>query len=107
MKQRRAYRDLVLQRIRYLFRLAVKSAKAGDVEYSRKVVKHMLRLSQATRVRAPRRIKRSVCKRCLSPLLPGVTSTVRLRSQGRFSYVVVRCRLCGWIKRYPYKPRRS
>lgn len=106
MKRRAVYRDLVLQRMRYLFRIAVESVKAGDLEYSRKIVKIMLRLSQATRVRMPRRIKRSLCKRCLSPLIPSVTSTVRLRSQGKLSYVVVRCLLCGWIKRYPYKPQK-
>jgi len=100
----RRYVDLVRQRYEAVFKLAVESLKRGDGEYARRLCTYMLDMAKATRVRIPRSIKRSICRNCHTPLIPGVTGTVRLRSQSRrFSYRVVRCTVCGYIHRYPYR----
>ncbi|MCE4620136.1 MAG: ribonuclease P Rpr2/Rpp21/SNM1 subunit [Desulfurococcales archaeon] len=96
-------RDLVRQRIQILYQLAVEAAKRGDYEYASRLGGLIRELSSSTRTRIPRRIKRWMCKQCNIPLIPGVTATVRLRRQGKFSYLVIRCRHCGWIHRRPYK----
>ena len=101
------FRDLVTQRIRILHNLAVEEVRRGNIDYARRLMQLAKRISEATRVRIPRRIKKGMCKHCYVPLVPGLTCTVRLRSQGKFSYIVVKCSKCGWIKRYPYKPRRD
>jgi ribonuclease P protein subunit RPR2 len=101
------YRDLVRQRYEIVFKLAVESLRRGDKEYARKLCAYIKEMAERTRVRVPRAIKRSICKNCYIPLIPGLTSTIRLRSQSRrFAYRVVRCKECGYIHRYPYKVHR-
>ncbi len=106
-KYRRAYIDLVRQRYERVFELAVESLKKDNREYARKLATYILEMAKATRVRIPRRIKRSICKNCHTPLLPGLTARIRVRSQSRrFSYRVVTCLECRYMHRYPIpKPR--
>jgi len=100
-------RDLVLQRIKILYKIAVEEARKGNIEYSRMLTGLINRLSTRNRVKLPRNVKRGICRNCGAPLIPGVTSRVRLERDGRTSRLVVRCLICGWIHRYPYKPQRS
>jgi len=86
-----------------LYKLSVNAIKEGDVEYARRLGSLIRDLHERTRVKIPLYIKRGLCKNCNAPLIPGITARVRLRSQGNFSYIVVRCLVCGWIHRYPYK----
>ncbi len=104
-RARRRLVDLVRQRIDIAYRIAVDAARKGEWEYSSRLGSYIKRMSMATRVRMNRRVKRGLCKRCSIALIPGVTATVRTRSQGCFSYIIIRCRACGWIHRYPYKTR--
>jgi ribonuclease P protein subunit RPR2 len=100
------YRDLVRQRYEIVFKLAVESLRRGDKEYARKLCTYIKEMAERTRVRIGP-LKRLICKNCHIPLIPGVTATIRLRSQSRrFAYRVVRCMECGYIHRYPYKIRR-
>ena len=102
-RRRRAYRDLVRQRMEILYRLAVDNVRRGEVDQASRLGDAIWRLHIETRVRMPRWMKRSLCKKCHTPLIPGVSARVRLRSQGRLSYKVIKCIRCGWIHRYPYK----
>jgi len=103
-KLRRAYVDLVRERYEIVFSMAVECARRGDYERARALASYILDMVKATRVRLPRSMKRSICKNCHLPLIPGVTSTIRFRSQSRrFAYKVVKCKACGFIHRYPYK----
>jgi len=86
-----------------LYAMSVKAVKEGDIEYSRRLGRLIKELHQETRIKIPLYIKRGLCKRCNVALVPGITASIRLRSQGNFSYIVVRCLACGWIHRYPYK----
>ncbi len=101
-KLRRAYIDLVRQRYERVFKLAVESLRRNDRGYARELASYMLEMARRTRVRIPRSMKRSICKNCHIPLIPGLTARVRLRSQSRrFKYRVVTCLECGYIHRYP------
>eukprot|EP00753_Platysulcus_tardus_P000596 PLAT10571.1.p1 GENE.PLAT10571.1~~PLAT10571.1.p1 ORF type:complete len:199 (+),score=9.70 PLAT10571.1:68-598(+) len=51
-------------------------------------------------VRMQPEVKRTICKRCSALLYPGISSTVRIR-KGSESRVVVRCKRCGAVRRYP------
>ena len=106
-KLKRIYQDIVRQRQSHLFKIAQAAAKSGDLEYAARLGRYIKQLSMKTGVRMQRRIKRSLCKNCGLPLIPGVTATVRLRTQGGLSYVVITCKRCGWIHRYPYRKGRS
>ncbi|MEB3806710.1 MAG: ribonuclease P Rpr2/Rpp21/SNM1 subunit [Desulfurococcales archaeon] len=102
-RSRAILKDLVLQRIEILYGIAVQKAREGEWDYAARLGSLIKEMSTTTRVRPPRRIKRALCKRCNLPLIPGVTASLRLKSQGRFSYIVIRCARCGWIHRMPYK----
>ncbi|XP_075708911.1 ribonuclease P protein subunit p21 isoform X1 [Rhinoderma darwinii] len=49
-------------------------------------------------------IKRTICKRCSSLLLSGVTCTVRLRKRRGQRLTLVRCLSCGHTKRFLNNP---
>ncbi len=102
-KAQKIYRDLVLQRIRHVYSLALEEARKGNIDYSAELGQYIKKLSRESGIRLPREIKRGICKRCGVPLIPGITARVRLQTQGAFSYIVITCVRCGWIHRYPYK----
>ncbi|MCE4617515.1 MAG: ribonuclease P [Desulfurococcales archaeon] len=94
------------ERIEKLYSLAVEETHSGNYKYAQQLMELAKRISMKTRTRIPRKIKRWVCKNCLVPLIPGRTARIRIRRDGRSSRVIVRCEVCGWIHRYPYKPKR-
>ena len=99
-------RDLALQRIKLLYKYALNEARRDNIKLARRYIYLIKRIAAKARVKVPRRIKRSVCKNCQIPLIPGITSRVRLQSEGKGSRIVVTCLVCGWIHRYPYKLRK-
>jgi ribonuclease P protein subunit RPR2 len=93
--------DIVLEDAQRLLAEAARAALEGDYERSSRINELVLRMAQANRVRLPREMKISMCKRCHVSLIPGVTLSVRTRSQGRHKYIVRRCMVCGYIHRLP------
>ncbi len=105
-KARRKLRDLAIQRIVYLYRLAVGRARSRDYGLARRYVELAIRIAHKARVKPPKYIRRGYCRRCRVPLVPGLTARYRVRSVGRRgSRVVVTCLLCGWMRRYMIKTR--
>ena len=97
------YRSLVASEEARLYEIARFMAKKGMIKEASMVCSLIEEIARTTQVRPSRGVKRGICKRCKVPLIPGLTSRVRLRSQGGLSYIIVRCLVCGWIHRYPYK----
>ena len=106
-KSRRLLRDLAVQRINWLFKLSLDMARGNNTELARRYVEILLAISRKANIRLPRSIKHGICKNCHIPLLLGVTASIRLVSDGRSSRIVIKCKYCGWIHRYPYKPLRK
>ncbi len=102
-KERSIIRDLVYQRVKELFNLAILSIRNNNIEFARKYCKLIKKLSMRSRVRLPRKVKRMICKQCFIPLVPGLTCRVRIRSEGKNSRIVITCLLCGWVHRYRIK----
>uniref|UniRef100_A0A8C1SKZ5 Ribonuclease P 21 subunit n=1 Tax=Cyprinus carpio TaxID=7962 RepID=A0A8C1SKZ5_CYPCA len=51
-------------------------------------------------------VKRTICKKCCTLLIPGVTSTVRQkRGPMRRRKTIVRCLSCGVTKQFPNNPK--
>lgn len=96
-------RDIARQRARLLFNLASERAGEGDFDLARRYVEITLKLASKAGLKLPRRLKRSYCRKCFVPLIPGVTLSVRIRSEGKGSRVVYKCLLCGWVRRFPIK----
>jgi len=96
-------RDLARQRSYLLYSMALERARRGDYELAKRYIKIMIKITSKANLKLPRRIKRSICRRCHVPLIPGVTLSVRIRSEGKGSRVVYKCLLCGWIRRFLIK----
>ena len=96
-KQKALIKDLAIQRIERLFKLA--GDEYGEhPERSDRYVLLARRIGMRYRVSLPRELKRKLCKNCQSYLVPGSNSRVRLRG----NYVVMTCLKCGNQMRYPY-----
>jgi ribonuclease P protein subunit RPR2 len=67
---------------------------------------HMLLVSQKSKVKISRDVKRSVCKRCNGLLVEGQTSRTRIENKSKggkkpwADVLVVKCIPCGFEKRY-------
>lgn len=80
---------------------------------SRAYISQLRGISLKTQLRLPQELKRSICKRCDTLLVPGANCTQELRNASRegkkpwADVRVVRCTTCGTEKRYPQADRRS
>ena len=102
-KRKKRLRDLAIQRIKILYRLALDRARSGDLDLSRRYIELIIRISHKARTKPPIYIRRGYCRKCKVALIPGVTARVRIQSEGKGSHVVVTCLLCGWKRRYMIK----
>ncbi len=87
------------ERIEILFNMAYTKAIRGDEETAKRYAELILKLSEKYNYRIPQYMKRFICKKCHTFLIPGKTSQVRLK-KGK---IVIKCLKCGNYKRYPYK----
>lgn len=98
-------KDLAIQRIEGLFKLAMDNIKSNP-SLSNRYVEMALEISKRTKVRIPGKWKYFVCKSCHSLLYPGISSRVRIISR-RSPHIVITCLICGEVKRYLIKKRKK
>lgn|SRR5512136_113260 len=98
-------KDLAMQRIDELMRMAIETAPQ-DLYLANRYVEMATKLATRHRVRLAPQWKRLVCRTCKSLLFPGRTSRVRMR-QDRRPHTVVTCLRCGTIKRYGYDHKKD
>jgi RNase P subunit RPR2 len=69
---------------------------------ARKGCQYLQSLARKATLRLDVSVKRSICRRCHSFLLPGITCTTRIRPSKSFDLVLVRrCTICGASRRLP------
>lgn len=100
-------RYIARERVLRLFNMAYGKVREGDVELARRYVEIALKIASKAQLKLPIKLKRSYCRNCYVPLIPGLTLSVRIRSEGRGSRVVYRCILCGWTRRFMIKASRK
>ncbi|AKB86055.1 ribonuclease P protein component 4 [Methanococcoides methylutens] len=96
--QKNLIKDIAIQRIEYLFRLAEENYGSSP-QRSDRYVALARRIGMRYRVRLPSYLKRRICKDCHSFLVPGSSSRIRLHGR----YMTITCLKCGKEMRYPYK----
>ncbi|TLD23467.1 Rpr2-domain-containing protein [Venturia nashicola] len=80
---------------------------------SRRLASHLLTVSRKGSVGVSREMKRSICKRCQSILIPGQTADHKVQNKSRAGrkpcadVMVVTCSACGLAKRYPFGAQRQ
>ncbi len=50
-------------------------------------------------VRKPKYLRRGICKKCLIPLIPGITARYRIRGLRKYVIISRTCLMCGWVSR--------
>ena len=97
-------REIATQRITILFHQATLAA-AKEPELSRSYVRLLRRISAHYKVKLGSRIRNSICSRCNTMLVPGLTATVTLASSK--SFAAYRCMNCGAERHLFYRRRQS
>lgn len=96
----RNVRKMARRRVLELWRLSVQVA-TDEPQLAREWVGGARRIAQKARMKLPDEMKRNICRRCDTVLIPGRTSRVRLHARGR--HMTVTCLNCGRMKRYRFK----
>lgn len=82
---------------------ATKLAEEGNLELARKYIMLAREYSNKGRFKIPLEYKRKFCRKCLTPLIPGKTERIRIKSK-----ILVRsCLICGWIRRYDLRKNKE
>ncbi|ADV65424.1 ribonuclease P protein component 4 [Desulfurococcus mucosus] len=103
MARSRYIREVARERMMLLYKYSLEEARRGDLGLARRYIEIMLRIAGKAGVRPPKYIRRGYCRRCHTPLIPGLTLSVRIRGRGKGSRVVYRCLECGWTRRFMIK----
>ena len=77
-----------------------------DPEIARRYVTIALNIAKRVNLRLSFQDKLRICKKCFTPIIPGVTGRVRIRPE-HGSKLVITCMECGNIRRIPIPKRRS
>ncbi|KAF3905117.1 hypothetical protein ABW21_db0202749 [Orbilia brochopaga] len=104
----------VLSRLSFLYQAgsllslpAETASKQPSVGLSRYYTSHLLSVSRKSVQRLSPDVKRSICKRCSSVLIPGVSCTNRIENNSKnerkpwADVLVVQCNFCKACKRFP------
>ncbi|KAG5850339.1 ribonuclease P protein subunit p21 [Anguilla rostrata] len=95
------------QRLNFLYQAAhcVLAQNPENVELARFYCFTQKTISKRLVLRQDPSVKRTLCKKCYSVLVPGITATVRQRrSRNRECTTLVRCVSCGQTKRFRNDP---
>uniref|UniRef100_A0A1A8CA29 Ribonuclease P 21 subunit n=1 Tax=Nothobranchius kadleci TaxID=1051664 RepID=A0A1A8CA29_NOTKA len=96
LKDKEAY-----QRMNYLYQAAhcILSQNPNNVELARFYCFTQKTIARRLVLRQDPSVKRTICKKCCSLLIPGVTATARQRRKNKKTRLtVLRCLGCGQIK---------
>lgn len=80
---------------------------------TRHLTSHLRAVSLRSQIRLTSALKKTICKRCDTLLIPESTSTNRLENKSRggkkpwADVLVVACKACGHVKRYPVGAKRQ
>lgn len=104
MSSRRSLlRDIARERINILFGMATEKTRNGDFELARRYIEIAIKIASKAGIKLPKKYKRSYCRKCYVPLVPGYTLTIRVRNAGKHTRITYRCHICGWIRRFVVK----
>jgi len=96
-------KNIAKQRIRILYNQA-KQTYPTDPELSRRYTRLIKRISERTRTRLPKDVRRGICRNCDTVLIQGFNSHTRIR-QRREPHVATTCHTCGHVHRIPLRSR--
>lgn len=69
--------------------------------YSRRYCELAIKTGMRYNIRLDKKVKRKICKKCFSFLVPGETSTIR--TSPKQQAIITACKNCNSIIRFPYR----
>jgi len=97
--------SIAVERMEELYKMA-RDIYEENPELSRRYTDLIKRISQRTRTKIPKHIKRNICKKCGTIQMPGLNSRTRIR-QKREPHIARTCKVCGYISRYPISTKKN
>lgn len=90
-------------RVSYLFQAANLCAETGNTTLARALNRKLDLVLKRTVLRLLPHLKRKLCRKCFSPLIPGLTMTIALErhSEKAPELLVHTCGFCQHKKRFP------
>lgn len=83
------------ERIRYLYDAAIKMYNITRLKsLSQHYIKTMLEVGRKTMTRLTLEMKRSICKKCFMPLIPGRTCTNSIKIGKNLKWLRIKCLAC-------------
>jgi ribonuclease P protein subunit RPR2 len=85
----------------------IQKCSRGIWPQSRNLLSQLRAVSLKSQIRLSSDLKRSFCRRCNTPLIPGKTSEIGITNNSRHGrkpwadVLVVECGFCGAVRRYP------
>jgi len=98
-------RQIAMQRIRTLFRLA-KEAVREEPALAQRYAQIARKIAMRAKLRLPVEYRRLICRHCKSFIYPSVNCRVRVQ-QRREPHVVLTCLICGGHMRTPLRSREA
>lgn len=96
-------KELAIERVKRLFELAEES-HLSKTNMADRYVELARELAMHYKVGIPKELRARFCRKCGAYLSPGSTATVRTRKS--LKAVIIRCKKCGNIMRFPYGKRK-
>jgi ribonuclease P protein subunit RPR2 len=82
---------------------AISLVHEGEINLAREYINLAREYSSKGNIKIPIDYKRKFCRRCNTPLVPGITERRRIRKK-----VLIRtCLICGWIRRYELRENKT
>ncbi len=100
-REKRLEKSIAIERIRFLVNRAERF-KSIDYELARRYVELARRIAMKYRVKIPKDLRITFCKKCLYPY-----RSDRVRVRIKKSRVIVTCLNCGYERRIPIRPKRK
>lgn len=97
-RRRGLERRIARERIVLLFDQAEEESRRGNLPRADRYARLARRIGMRHNVPLPPPYRRLHCRSCGAYLAPGAAASVRLRR----SRVVITCKACGRVSRYPY-----
>jgi len=96
---------IAIERIKTLFKRA-EEAFPSDPNLAQRYVNLARKIAMRTRLSLPIEMRRRVCRYCITFLVPGANSRIRIK-QRREPHVAITCLKCGETTRIPIRRRNS
>lgn len=94
-------RKEVIADLDYLYKYACKLYREGHSNEVFIITKNLVRLAFKNRLGSY--AFKLVCRKCMIPIIPGLTTSFRIKRRSGKSYILIRCNNCNYARKKIFK----